>query len=343
MTVFRHLLLSLLVLCAAPVAAQSLTESAQISLLTCAPGADLYSAFGHSAIRVYDPELGIDKVYNYGTFDFDPPGFYVEFVRGKLNYRLNTERYQMFDRVYRYLERSYQAQELDLTLTQKRQVYEFLETNALPENAYYLYDFFFDNCATRIRDVFVSVLGDSLRFANPQRVSDSTFRNLLDQYVEARAWSDFGIDLALGALIDKKTTPWEQMFHPDYLAIEVGKAEILRNGQWQPLVRETVPVFTTPPTYGPTPLYAQPRFLFGLILLVVAFFTWRNWTKKPLRFVGDGILFLIAGLGGIILFLLWLPIGTCSGWFLSISFRPYCYSESSARAGYGGISGGVLL
>ncbi|MEM7656569.1 MAG: DUF4105 domain-containing protein [Bacteroidota bacterium] len=281
-----------------------LSPSAQISLMTCAPGEDLYSAFGHSAVRVYDSERGIDSIYNYGTFDFDPPGFYVDFVKGKLNYRLNRESYRMFDRIYRYFERSYQAQELNLTYDQKVATYQFLENNAKPENAYYLYDFFYDNCATRIRDLMVEILGDSLRYHQPHQVGDSTLRDILDQYIEMRAWSDFGIDLALGAVIDDATTPWIQMFHPDYLAWEFAKAEVYRNGSWQPLVQQTYPIYTDDPAFSPTPWYLHPWFLFGLILLTVAAFTWLRRSQQPTRLVGDGILFSLAGLGGLVLFLL---------------------------------------
>jgi hypothetical protein len=301
----RVLLLGLSLLAATSLVGQEpLSPSAQISLMTCAPGEDLYSAFGHSAIRVYDPERGIDSIYNYGTFDFDPPGFYFDFAKGKLNYRLNRESYHMFDRIYRYFERSYQAQELNLTYEEKLATYEFLENNARPENAYYRYDFFYDNCATRIRDLMVEILGDSLRYHQPHQAGDSSLRDILDQYIEMRAWSDFGIDLALGAVIDDPTTPWIQMFHPDYLALEFGKAEVYRDGRWQPFVTQTYPIFTTGPAFSPTPWYLQPWVLFGVILLIVAYFSWRNRAAQPQRFTWDGILLLLAGIGGLILFLL---------------------------------------
>ncbi|MEM9984176.1 MAG: DUF4105 domain-containing protein, partial [Bacteroidota bacterium] len=211
------LFVPLLVLAPSSLTSKTLSNRAEISLMTIAPGAELYSAFGHTAIWVSDPLSGVNTMYNYGTFDFKPDSltqFYLNFTQGRLNYRLDTESYRQFDYVYHYFKRSYFAQVLDLTQDQKQAVYDFLETNYLPANRYYLYEFFYDNCATRVRDLFQEVLGDSLTYVGAQASMGMSFRDLLHQYLGDRRWPQFGIDLALGAVVDRDITPWESMFLP---------------------------------------------------------------------------------------------------------------------------------
>ena len=134
---------------------QNLSDRSVVSLLTCSPGTELYSIFGHCAIRIHDPVNEIDKIYNYGTFDFDSPNFYMEFIKGKLFYFLSVSNFTFFKTTYIRMNRSIYEQVVDLSMDQRQSLYQYLENNHLPENRYYLYDFFFDNCATRIRDAFV--------------------------------------------------------------------------------------------------------------------------------------------------------------------------------------------
>lgn len=311
----RLLLLILCACCFFELPAQVLSERAEISLLTASSGRDLYATFGHSAIRVFDPMLGIDKVYNYGTFDFNPPGFYLEFARGKLNYKLGTESFQHFDRVYEYLERSYTSQTYNLSQAQKQAMYEFLERNNLPENRYYLYDFFFDNCSSRLRDLYEKVLGDSLILADPHRQTDSTFRDMTDIYLEGRPWADFWIDLGLGSVVDVKTTAWDQMFLPDFLEIEMAKATVIRNGETVPFVSDQRLVRDMPSVIVPTPWYMTPLFLLGLVLMLVTYLTWPNLQNSRERYPWDGILYSLSGLGGIVVALLWFATDhTATAW-----------------------------
>ena len=130
-----------------------LSPSAQVSIITCAPGDELYSIFGHSAIRVNDSINQIDLVFNYGTFDFDTPNFYLKFMRGKLNYMLSMAPYDRFLFEYVYYKRSVWEQVLDLSEVEKNNLFQALIINAEPEHRNYHYHFFFDNCATRIRDM----------------------------------------------------------------------------------------------------------------------------------------------------------------------------------------------
>jgi len=152
-----------------------LTERAHISLITGEPGEELAAKFGHSAIRVYDPEIGLDLVYNYGTYDFNGPGFYQKFLMGKLNYSLSVYEFKRMAYGYKYYNQSLYEQVLNLNYDEKVAVYNIININYLPENRYYPYDFFFDNCSSRIRDVLENVLGDKLYFDDQHIKKHKTF------------------------------------------------------------------------------------------------------------------------------------------------------------------------
>ncbi len=302
-------ILSLLLLLAQPVLGRQLSSRAEISLLTIDPGADLYSAFGHTAIWVSDPLAGVNTVYNYGTFDFSSGSnydFYLNFSMGRLNYRLEVETYREFDYVYHYFQRSYKAQVLNLDQEQKQAVYDFLEYNYLPENRYYLYEFFYDNCATRVRDLFTEVLGDSvLQWQQPHESMDASFRDLLWEYLQDRRWVGFGIDIALGAVVDEPITPWMSMFLPDYLAIEIDKTTVITPDGPEPLVAETRNLFEGTSVVHREPWYISPIFVFWMLFLLVAGVTYLGWRKKRLLRIVDFWVFFLSGFSGLVILLLW--------------------------------------
>src|SRR5690606_22569898 len=138
-----------------------LSPRAEISIITCGPGEELYSSFGHSAFRVKDPALKLDFAYNYGTFDFNKPNFYIKFAQGKLLYELSVSYFEDFVYNYKIEGRWVKEQVLNLSQDEKNQLFNFLNINAQPENKEYLYDFFFDNCSTKIRDVLEEVLNNN--------------------------------------------------------------------------------------------------------------------------------------------------------------------------------------
>ena len=140
-----------------------LSSKAEISVITCDPGSELYSSFGHSAFRVVDRITGIDQVYNYGTFNFKTNNFYIKFVRGKLLYDLSSYPFHYFLRDYVKENRTVIEQVLELEPSSKQSFFDFLQNNAKPENKSYLYDFFFDNCATKLPEVSDKVLGENVQ------------------------------------------------------------------------------------------------------------------------------------------------------------------------------------
>jgi len=284
--------------------AQVLSENAEISLITCNPGKELYLAFGHSAIRVKDYDKGIDWVYNYGTFNFNVPNFYTKFLRGYLNYQLSVYSTSDFLMEYQYENRSVYEQVLNLTLDEKNKVFSFLEFNRQPENKFYLYDFFFDNCATRIRDVFQKELNGKVVF-DESKYESVTFRQMLKPCLENSPWGRFGINLVLGAIADRKGTLNESMFLPDYMKIAFANSSIKSSSKTAPLIKSNNVLFEQTPNNQSISIFTRPGFLFWFILLIVLVFTFLEYKRKVTYKIIDFILLLIIGIVGIILFFMW--------------------------------------
>lgn len=296
--------------------AQNIGEQTTVSLITCGSGSELYSTFGHSALHVYDPTTGLDRVYNYGTFDFDTPNFYVKFTRGQLNYFLNVTDFNRFVRSYDYEGRWVYRQELNLTTDQKAEIFAFLETNALPQNKFYKYDFFYDNCSTRLRDVIETVLGESLVYPAESADTTATFRELIDLYLLDLPWSDFGIDLALGMPCDKEANYREKMFLPDYLMSNLGKAKILRDGEMVSLIEKEGLVLAENPKL--TPSSSSPILWIFWVLMIFSVIT--GIFVNPYKMKWFDILFFTAvGILGIVIALLWFATEhTATKWNLNL-------------------------
>ncbi len=281
------------------------SQSYQISLLTADPGSELYSTFGHSAIRVLDKLRNTDYVFNYGTFDFDTPNFYGKFAAGKLDYMLSVSTFAAFVTEYDRQGRGIKEQILDLSPEQTEYLLEFLEVNYMPERRYYRYDFFYDNCATRIRDAFDLVLGDKLVWKDEVREDvDKSFRELIDEYVYGLPWADLGIDLALGAVIDSDANPQEEQFLPDYMFEAFARAEIHGDGPIRPFVKETR-VVTDYPVREQRLGTFNPYWIFWLVAIVFIGITFVGFKRKKLFIGFDLALFGILGLIGIVVTLLW--------------------------------------
>jgi hypothetical protein len=282
-----------------------LSEEATISVITCGPWqGELYSAFGHSAFRVYDPAQDIDDAYNYGVFNFDQPNFYLNFTRGFMYYQLGVYDYNRFRDVYIYHNRYIHEQVLNLTQEQKQKMYDFLQWNALPENENYRYNYFYDNCATKMPGVLRLTFGDSVVFDGSYIKTDYSIRELTDLYLENQPWGDLGIDIGLGSQIDKKATPYEYMFLPDYVESGLDHATIKQNGVSVPLVKEKRIVYEERPEDAPKGL-PHPLYIFSFIALIAGILTYRDWKKQKLSTWLDAIIFIVTGLVGVMLTFLW--------------------------------------
>lgn len=223
------------------------SENVEISLLTCSSGDELYSAYGHSAVRLKDSKLGIDVVFNYGTFDFDTPFFYLKFLNGTLDYMLSTTSYSRFINSYSREGRGVEESELILSTSQKEQIERLLIENAQPQNRSYRYDFFFDNCATRIRDIVFKVADIDVEKIK-SNVDGVTYRDCLHEKVGPNEWSGFGIDIILGVRADECVSAYEKALLPDYLNQLFKDASLTASGR--PIltkkVKETQPAVLTP-------------------------------------------------------------------------------------------------
>ena len=269
--------------------AQDSTKAAlQISILTCAPGEDVYTAWGHTAIRIIDSAKQTDVVYNFGTFDFNTPNFLVEFVKGNLNYFLSADDFQNFIAEYQYYGRSIKEQVLILSDTEKIKWQNALQKNLEGNNRYYLYNFITDNCTTRVKDGFY-------QFATTQ-VPPSNIKSFRTHVVEAPyqqgiPWIGLGIDLLLGAVSDQAPTAMQAGFLPDLffdqLAAQPGHIATTQNYD-----------FTRTTGSKPTdPIY----FIVGLILVYLFVGKWNaRWAVMAAKFL-DVILLFIFGLGGLLL------------------------------------------
>jgi hypothetical protein len=283
--------------------AQDSACALRIGLLTCAPGSDLYSIFGHTAIRVQNPEAGIDQVYNYGTFEFSPD-FYRKFILGKLRYSLSVESYAGFLYTYQLESRSVVEQELLLSCADKEKLFAALQQNAREENRYYRYDFLFDNCTTRAGDIIEGSASPGVQYRNLLPPKPPTFRHLIHRYLDKgqQPWSKLGIDLLLGAPLDRRVSNEEMQFLPDNLLVAFDSATT----GGRPLVTAPQPVLLLPSPIGEGPLLT-PTLVFWLLALLTAVLTLLA-PRRRLRFFRyfDPLLFALAGLAGAILIFMWL-------------------------------------
>jgi hypothetical protein len=282
-------------------AQQTLSENARISLMTVAPGDMLYSTFGHSALRVYDPALRLDRCYNYGTFNFDEPNFLLKFCQGRLRYYLDVEPYQSFEYYNLADRRPMREQLLNLTPEKRQRLFDLLQENAREENKYYMYEFFYDNCATRIRYIVKEAFFHQISFDSSALPLGTSMRHLLRPYLAEMPWTQFGIDLAIGQPSDRVALAEDFMFLPDYMHDLFASARI--NDSTMLVASEG----NIPPTPLPTRPVYQPGF-FGnplwVMCLVVALGLLTMFSRRAER-IFDVVFWLVLGLAGLVLFLLW--------------------------------------
>ncbi len=296
----KYLLSFCILLSSCFVSSAQLSQQATISVLTCRAGDDLYNMFGHTAVRVQDPVMNLDVVYNYGLFSFKEEGFMMKFLRGKLNYWVGRASYGAFIHNYKAEKRSVIEQVLDLDHKQVTQLYQALRQNIKPENKYYKYDFFFDNCTTRIRDM----LEDNITLLNySDTANEYTYRQLLDQFNYVSPWTDFGMDLLVGTPADATADAEGEMFLPEYLFQQLAKGSLGHT----PLVKETQLLLdheSKVVSRSKTGIFG-PSLFFGLLLLLeLLLFRNQKVDSKWLRFY-DKLFFTILGLGGLIIVFMW--------------------------------------
>ncbi|NMH86335.1 lipoprotein N-acyltransferase Lnb domain-containing protein [Flavivirga algicola] len=280
-----------------------LSPESKISVLTIGPGTSLNDSFGHSAFRITDRLNNIDLVYGYGEYDFDAPNFYLKFAQGKLNYLISKDKFQKFYQVYVYFNRTIKEQTLNLSLAEKQKLYDFLTENYKPKNRGYLYDFFFDNCATKIKDVANISLNNAIVFNTPEDYKEASFRTLIQDNLNKNSWGSLGIDICLGSVIDKNAIAEEHMFLPENIHKFFANASI-RNSN-EPLVKESRILYSKKKTPKSNTFFTSPLFILGLIGAVMLFITYRDSKNNKQSLWLDATIFSITGIIGILLLLLW--------------------------------------
>ena len=282
-----------------------LSDKTQVSLITASPGNELYTIFGHTALRISDPVNNINRTYNYGTFDFDTDGFYWKFALGNLQYFLSVNQFENAKEGYLKAGRAITEQKLNLSPQQTQQLFRYLENNAKPENRYYSYEFFYDNCTTRVYDALNTVIGDSLRFQKPLNPAKNSFRQFINPYLKSVSWVKFGINLLLGTPADRNPPESETLFLPDLLKEGFSHARIQQADTSLALVSEQR--FYAPQkrsVISPASVSPTLSFWFLLITSLLAGFFYR--TNHTFWFWFDRLLFGIIGLIGVLIIFLWL-------------------------------------
>lgn len=275
-------------------------ENSRMTILTCAPGEELYSLFGHTAIRVQDEASGSDYVFNYGTFDFSTPNFYLKFMRGELDYMLSITTFERFLREYRMEGRSVWEQELLLSSAGKAALMEALLLNHQPENRYYPYHFFYDNCATRVRDIIAVQYPGGLVFPDTQNVEQSTFRTAIADYLQYRPWTKLGLDLILGQPTDKAVDALSIQFLPDHLMLQFAGAHDA-SGQAAVGEAQELLVFET----SPKKVFWAPLLVFSILALFgLRISRWRVKRKLSLHWL-NVVTFVPPVLLGFLIIFLW--------------------------------------
>jgi len=277
----------------------------QVSLLTCGPGEDLYSIFGHTAIRIKDSTSRTDTVYNYGTFDDSDPYFYLKFTKGIMVYSLSVEPFSYFMKEYIQEHRSVTEQILQLSCADKQKLSAALRTNALERNRYYNYHFYNDNCTLRARDIIKKYSGAPVIFKKILPDQHTTFRNLINSYLNksSKHWSKFGINIFLGSHLDAPMNNGQAMFLPEYLMKGFSNAS---KGQ-EALVSETHEILPAGNTDQINSSWFTPAFLFTILLLITfALSFFKVPASKTTLAIFDFIFFLSIGLLGIVMLYLWL-------------------------------------
>lgn len=285
--------------------AQSDTSRLRVSLLTCTPGAELYSVFGHSALRVVDSAAGTDIVYNYGTFNFDDPDFYTKFIMGRLPYFLSQESFPDFVYAYSYFKRGVFEQVLNLDAEEKKNLQLFLFDNVREENKYYAYDFLYDNCTTRLRDLIFRTPTGTAFDPPPLYKGPRSFRDHLHTYLDRAEmqWTKLGIDLLLGAVIDKEMTVGQSMFLPEYLAQGVSLAG---QGGKKLMSVELTQVPDQQPAPEKLAFWQTPVavFTFFAFLIIFPVFT-RGRRKISYQLFADRFVLILTGVLGVFLLFMW--------------------------------------
>jgi hypothetical protein len=254
-------------------------------LITCGPGTETYSIYGHSALRIVIPEKQTDVVYNWGVFDFNTKNFAWKFAKGRLDYMLIAEPPRGFLQEYFFEKRYVYSQKININPVETRKLVELINENLKPENVKYRYDFFYDDCSTRIRDLLEKSIGEKLKYPPPETEKIPTFRDMVARYQNPYPWLRFGVDLIMGSTSDKKSRFRDRMFLPLDLKDGLSKLTVQRSDKRIPLLQNhEVLVDFEAPVIKQNFLIAPP-FIFTLVIIIVLILAALTKSRKIIRII----------------------------------------------------------
>lgn len=274
-------------------------DSLQISLLTCSPGTEIYSLFGHTALRVQNFSRNLDVVFNYGMFSFNTPHFIYRFVKGETDYQLGVIPYVYFEAEYAERGSSVYQQVLNLSAEEKQTLLHLLTENYLPENRTYRYNYFYDNCTTRARDQIERCIKGTVVY--PDSFPNRSFRSIVHEFTVGAAWDELGIDLCLGAEADTPIDKRQQMFSPFYMKEYASDAYIIGdNGQKRPLVLKEEKVVDVAPAEIHSS-FLSPLWCATFLLAISVLIGWWQWRRNKICWIWELLLFGAQGIAGCII------------------------------------------
>ena len=295
--IYKRLFIGVFALIVSQLTYSQASDSVEVSLLTCAPGTEVYALYGHTAIRYHDLRTGEDLAFNYGVFNFKKPFFSLRFLFGLTDYELGVCPYRYFAEEYRRRGSQVTEQVINMTTQEKAALYKALAVNYQPENREYRYNCLYDNCTTRARDIIERNIQGKVRYLSGEQ--EQTYREMLHQYNEKYPWAKFGIDICLGLTADLKISKHQQQFLPDYMMIDAEKAQIMSDGIFRPLVKESRNAVVPGVQIVEQPFPLSPiECAFILLLIAVALMVAELRRKRVFR-IWDTILMTLTGLAGI--------------------------------------------
>lgn len=300
-------------------------DDLEISLLTCAPGQEVYSLYGHTALRIRQTDVqgGVDIAVNYGMFSFHKPFFVLRFIFGVTDYEMGIVPFNYFCEEYRAAGRSVIQQTLNLTTKEKEAVWNAVMLNFRPENRVYRYNYFYDNCTTRARDIVINNIDGKVKYdaayaaeeygLEPSLVTEDdntasvypSYRELIHQMNCDSRWARFGNDMLLGVKADKMTDLAEQQFLPFNLKRDFDKAKVVdENGHARSLLTSSSCVVDVTPIVSTAGFLLTPAACAWILFVVTLLLTIIEWRLKGTFWLFDTLLLIVTGCAGLILFLM---------------------------------------
>lgn len=296
---FRRFLIILFFILCGRTMVQAQEQDTTFFLITCGTGTETYSYYGHSALRLMIGKA--DTVYNWGIFDFNAPFFVWKFASGKLDYLVDDARFESFLGEYFYDKRFVVSQKINLGSREKRELLRLVNINLRPENVRYKYDFFYDNCSTKIRDLLEKSIGSNLIYPSvPDSVTMPTLRDMITKYQRQYPWYQFGVDMLIGSPAEKRTTFRETLFLPYDMKEGLSASMVNIRGMKIPLLDQPQVILDFPSPEHHSSFLLSPIFVLSVVLLLVLLMT-AFARKKVILDVMDMFLFTVFSLLAILM------------------------------------------